>query len=116
MSYALVMTDKDAPGGAFNHWVVWDIPSSTTMLAASLGTTAMLTMPTGAKQVAGQGMGYLAPCPPSNATHTYVFTLYALDVATLPGVTTSTSTANLVTAIQMHDIASATFSAPSDGK
>lgn len=113
MSYALVMYD---PTPKFTHWVVWDIPASTLMLPAALGGSAMLTMPAGAKQAAGSGMGYLGPCPPGNATHTYEFTIYALDVATLPGVTTSTTTANLVTAIQMHDIASAMFSAPSDGK
>ena len=113
MSYALVMYD---PTPKFTHWVVWDIPPSAMMLPAALGSSATLTTPAGAKQAAGSGMGYLGPCPPSNQTHNYEFTLYALDVATLPGVTISTSTANLVTAIQMHDIASATFSAPSDGK
>jgi len=116
MSYALVMVDTSVTPQPFTHWVVWDIPSATTMLPASLGKTATLTMPAGAKQAAGSGMGYLAPCPPGNPTHTYVFTLYALDVATLPGVTTSTSTANLAAAIQMHDVAAATLSVPSDGK
>jgi Raf kinase inhibitor-like YbhB/YbcL family protein len=113
LSYALVMYD---PTPKFTHWVVWDIPPSALMLPASLGPSAMLAMPAGAKQAAGSGMGYLGPCPPGNATHTYEFTIYALDIATLPGVTTSTTTANLVTAIQMHDIASAMLSAPSDGK
>jgi Raf kinase inhibitor-like YbhB/YbcL family protein len=97
----------------FNHWVVWDIPPSTTMLQESLETTAMLTMPAGAKQAAGQGMGYLGPCP-NGMSHTYKFTIYALDVATLPGVTTSSTTANVAAAIEMHDIASANFSGTSD--
>ena len=114
MSYALVMVDTSVMPNGFTHWVVWDIPAGTMMLPGALGGSATLTMPAGAKQAAGSGMGYLAPCPPN--THTYVFTLYALDVATLPGVTTSTSTANLAAAIQMHDIASATFSVMSDGK
>lgn len=116
MSYALIMFDPDASTAGFTHWIVWDIPASTTMLPAALGGMATLTMPAGAKQVAGSGMGYLGPCPPGNATHNYKFTLYALDVATLPGVMTSSSTANLTTAIQMHDIASAVMIVPSDGK
>src|SRR6478735_8366313 len=112
LSYALVLLDTN---NSFNHWVVWDIPPSTLMLPESLPTTAMLTMPAGAKQASGQGMGYLGPCP-SGMTHTYKFTIYALDVATLPGVMTSTSTANLAAAIEMHDIASASLSATSDAK
>jgi len=111
LSYALVMYD---PSPKFTHWVVWDIPASALALPAALGSSATLTMPAGAKQAAGSGMGYLGPCPPANMTHTYEFTIYALDVATLPGVTTSTTTANLVTAIQMHDIASALLTAPAD--
>ena len=27
------MDDPDAPGGTFDHWVVWNIPSSTTKIA-----------------------------------------------------------------------------------
>jgi Raf kinase inhibitor-like YbhB/YbcL family protein len=111
LSYALVMYD---PSPKFTHWVVWDIPPSALALPAALGSSATLTMPAGAKQAAGSGMGYLGPCPPMSMTHTYEFTLYALDVATLPGVTTSTTTANLVTAIQMHDIANAVLTAPAD--
>ena len=112
LSYALVLLDTN---NNFNHWVVWDIPPSTTTLPESLPTTATLTMPAGAKQAAGSGMGYLGPCP-SGTLHTYKFTLYALDVATLPSVTTSTSTMSLAAAIEMHDIASATLSATSDAK
>ncbi len=113
LSYALVLHDTfQTP--PFVHWALWDIPAATTSLPESLATTATLTTPAGAKQVAGQGMGYLGPCPPNNAVHTYVFTLYALDVATLPG--TTTSTAAVVTAIQAHDLASATLTAPSNGK
>jgi Raf kinase inhibitor-like YbhB/YbcL family protein len=113
LSYALVLHDPDAPGGTFYHWAVWDIPPATNMLAESLQKTGTISTPAGAKQ---SGTGYSGPCPPGNAVHTYVFTLYALDVATLPGVTTSTSAANVNTAIQMHDLASATLTAPSNGK
>jgi Raf kinase inhibitor-like YbhB/YbcL family protein len=112
LSYALVFLDTNI---TFNHWVVWDIPPSTLMLPEALPTTAMLTMPAGAKQASGQGTGYLGPCP-SGMTHTYKFTIYALDVATLPGVTTSSSTMNIAAAIEMHDIASASLSGTSDAK
>jgi len=112
LSYALVLQDTN---NMLNHWVLWDIPSATTSLDESLATTATLTLPAGAKQKAYSGNGYMGPCP-SGMVHTYTFTLYALDVATLPGVMASTATAGLVTAIQMHDVASATLSATSDAK
>ncbi len=113
LSYALVLQDTN---NMLNHWVLWDIPTTTTppnTLMESLATTSPLTMPNGAKQKSFSATGYLGPCP-SGMVHTYRFTLYALDVATLPNVTATTSTANLVTAIQMHDVATATLSATSD--
>jgi Raf kinase inhibitor-like YbhB/YbcL family protein len=112
LSYALVLQDTN---NLLNHWVVWDIPPATTLLPESLPTDAALSMPAGAKQRAAQGMGYLGPCP-NGTQHTYVFTLYALDVATVPGVMASTTTMSLAAAIQMHDLASATLSGTSNAK
>lgn len=112
LSYAIVLEDTTIN---FNHWVVYDIPPATLMLPESLPTDAALTMPAGAKQKAGQGMGYLGPCP-SGMLHTYVFTVYALDVATLPGVTASSATMDLADAVKMHDLASASLSGMSDAK
>ncbi len=69
---ALVMDDPDAPGGTFDHWLVWNIPPETTEI------------PEGQEPQGVQGrtdfgkMGYGGPCPPSG-THTYRFRLYALD-------------------------------------
>jgi len=110
LSYALVLQDTN---NNLNHWVLWDIPAASTTLSESLETTATLTMPAGAKQKAYTGVAYRGPCP-SGMVHTYKFTLYALDVATLPGLTTSSTPDAVVTAIQAHDVASATLSATSD--
>lgn len=114
MSFAMVLTDMSI---TFNHWVIWDIPGSTMMLPEALASGATLTNPDGAKQkqAFGSTVAYVGPCP-SGQQHTYVFTLYAIDVATLPNVTTSTSFANIVTAIQAHDLASATLSGTSDAR
>src|SRR5206468_645937 len=37
-SLALTMTDPDAPSGTFTHWLVWNIPPTSTSVAGMLGT------------------------------------------------------------------------------
>ena len=65
---------------------------------AAMGLTVdasldFLAIPPGSKQVKSYDnatFGYLGPCPGGNV-HSYEFDLYAVDAATLPGVTTSSS-------------------------
>lgn len=69
---ALVMDDPDAPGGTFDHWLVWNIPPET-------AETAEGTEPDGVQGRTDFGkLGYGGPCPPGGS-HTYRFKLYALD-------------------------------------
>jgi hypothetical protein len=73
---ALVMSDPDAPGGTYVHWVLLDLDPGVTSLPA--GET-----PAGAHQAvntAGHAR-YDGPCPPSG-THHYRFTVYALRAGT----------------------------------
>jgi Raf kinase inhibitor-like YbhB/YbcL family protein len=72
-TFVLIMDDPDAPSGTFDHWVVWNIPSSTVRI--------------GEHSVPGvEGLNsareniYHGPCPPSG-THRYFFKVYALDTA-----------------------------------
>jgi Raf kinase inhibitor-like YbhB/YbcL family protein len=70
-SLSLIVDDPDAPHGTFDHWVVWDIPPSTTKIAErSVPGTEGLN---GARK-----KGFMGPCPPSG-THRYFFKVYALD-------------------------------------
>lgn len=79
-SLLLTIRDPDAPGGDFWHWVLADIPPTTTML------------PRGAHGVGREGKTgwgarfYGGPCPPEGETHHYVVELRALDLAHLPEV------------------------------
>lgn len=71
---ALILDDPDATIGTFDHWVVWNIPASTSRIEenkAPLGTEGMNS---------AREPGYYPPCPPSG-THRYVFKVYALDKA-----------------------------------
>ena len=86
-SLALIVQDPDAPLGAFTHWLVYNLPPSTTHLPAGL--------PLGAAIASGgsQGkndfgrLGYNGPCPPQGKPHRYDFRLYATDLpaGSLPG-------------------------------
>jgi Raf kinase inhibitor-like YbhB/YbcL family protein len=109
-SYAVVLRDLDFMSG-FIHWVIWDIPAGTTALPEDVDKTANPGDPAGAKQCRsfdGATFGYLGPCSPSSV-NTYEFTVYALDVAELPNVTTNSTRAAVVAEILMHDVASTTL-------
>ena len=71
VTLALVMDDPDAPGGTWDHWVAYDIPTTSTILegATSLGTSGRNSW---------ARTGYGGPCPPGG-THRYIFSVYALD-------------------------------------
>jgi len=72
VSLVLIVEDPDAPNGTWDHWVVFNIPPSTTRIAE------------GEPPVGVQGRSswnkaaYGGPCPPAGE-HRYVFKVYALD-------------------------------------
>ena len=69
-SLALIVEDPDAPNGTYDHWLVWNIPPSSSIKENSnpgiSGTNS------------GGKTGYHSPCPPSGS-HRYYFHVYALD-------------------------------------
>jgi len=75
-SFAVSMLDPDA--GNFVHWVVYGISESATGIPQ--GATDENDLADGGRQGENSRgeVGYTGPCPPSG-THTYVFTVYALD-------------------------------------
>jgi len=78
--FALSVTDPDAPGGTWIHWLVYDI-------SKELREIERGSLPEGAKEVENDfgKKPYGGPCPPSG-THRYFFTLYALDIEHLDGL------------------------------
>jgi Raf kinase inhibitor-like YbhB/YbcL family protein len=85
-SFALLVHDPDAPtGSGWWHWIVYNIPATTTSLAAGAGDARKNLLPTGAVQGRTDfgTAGYGGPCPPPGQPHHYHFRLYALKVAQL---------------------------------
>jgi Raf kinase inhibitor-like YbhB/YbcL family protein len=95
-TFVLVVRDLDAvaPGGGDDllHWLVWNIPGTTTSLPAGVpegnapepprGGGAVPRPPTDRlRQISATGPNYRGPAAPaSGPMHHYVFELYALDV------------------------------------
>jgi Raf kinase inhibitor-like YbhB/YbcL family protein len=85
-SFALLVHDPDAPtGSGWWHWVVYNIPATTTSLAAGAGDPRKGLMPKGVVQGRTDygTVGYGGPCPPPGKPHHYNFRLYALKVPKL---------------------------------
>jgi Raf kinase inhibitor-like YbhB/YbcL family protein len=110
-SYAIVFLDTD---NGWTHWVMWDIPADVTALEEGLGEGYELDHPAGAKQAGGNDLDqYFGPCPQGNR-HLYEFTLYALDVATLPDVDEGSDPDDVIEALESHAIDTTTLERYSD--
>jgi Raf kinase inhibitor-like YbhB/YbcL family protein len=92
-SYAVTAYDPDAPtGSGWWHWVMYNIPATTTSLAAGAGNGR--NAPRGSTQGTTDfgSRGYGGPCPPpGDKPHHYKFTVFALkvDKLDLPGNATA---------------------------
>src|ERR1700691_4257092 len=82
-SFAINLYDPDAPtGSGFWHWVVFNIPASTTSIPLNAGDVKKKLMPKSAIQSRTDfgTDGYGGPCPPQgDKPHHYIFTVYAVD-------------------------------------
>ena len=95
-SFAVTCYDPDAPtGSGFWHWLVVNIPATTTESPLDAGNPHPGKLPAGALQTRTDfgKPGYGGPCPPTNDhPHRYIFTVFAVSQETLP-VTSDTSAA-----------------------
>jgi hypothetical protein len=83
-SFAILMYDPDAPtGSGFWHWVVYNLPASTTSIPAGAGAADAAQLPAGTVQGRTDfgAPGYGGPCPPpGSGDHHYYFRVHALGV------------------------------------
>jgi Raf kinase inhibitor-like YbhB/YbcL family protein len=109
-SFAVTCFDPDAPtGSGYWHWLVHSIPADRASLEAGAGNGMS---PGGGKHArTDYGISeYGGPCPPKgDIPHRYSFTVYALDVDALQGVTEATSGATFVFHMMGHVLATGTI-------
>lgn len=76
----VIIDDPEAPGGIWDHWVVFNIPADVRELKAHQLDKPQL--PNGGVQGRNSwgDAEYGGPCPPSGPAHNYRFFLYAVDV------------------------------------
>lgn len=79
-SFVLIVDDPDAPGGVWNHWLLYNIPP--TVHAIAQGYRPDRDGESGVNDFGK--LGYNGPCPPKgHGPHRYYFKLSALDVPSL---------------------------------
>jgi len=100
-SFVLIMDDPDAPIGMWDHWILFNIPSSVTHLNENLHI-----LPHGTKMGNNSwNRGkYGGPCPPDRE-HRYFFKMYALDC--LLDLAEGATKQAIETAMEAHILASA---------
>ena len=108
----MTIYDPDAPtGSGWWHWVVFNIPASTTRLSEGAGDAAKNLLPAGAVQGNTDfgAPGYGGPCPPKgDKPHHYVFTVYALNTDKID-VPANATAAYVGFNLHAHQIAKATL-------
>ncbi len=96
VSLALIVDDPDAPHGTFDHWVIWNISPSQSLIAegSAPGVEGLNSM---------SEKGYTGPAPPPGKPHHYHFKVYALD--TKLNMSVNSAKRDLENAMQGHILA-----------
>lgn len=76
-SLTLICEDPDAPHGTWDHWILYNIPPTMSVLAEGIKQSQLPPDIQICPNTAGT-KEYIGPNPPSG-THRYFFKLYALD-------------------------------------
>ncbi|WHT22074.1 PQQ-dependent sugar dehydrogenase [Crossiella sp. CA-258035] len=117
-AYAIVFADRVNNGNKL-HWAIWDVPAATLGLPDNLPAGFTVPGQGGAKQKAmGSGANaqkFFGPCPGGN-TNPYTFTLYAQNTPTIPGLTATSSMAQIESAIKANSTANTVLRGRSNAK
>ena len=102
-SFAVVMDDPDAPGGVYDHWVLFNLPPDLQGLPEDVPGTAKLEAGGIHGRNSTGNTGYMGPCPPPGNVHHYRFTVYAVDQ--MLGLDSSAGKQALLDALAGHILA-----------
>ena len=105
-SLALVCDDPDAPGGVWDHFVLYNLSPATPGLPEGLHEAPAYPDGSLSGRNSWGRCGYGGPCPPSGV-HRYFFTLYAL--AGMLDLPSGASKAEVLRAAKGHILAAATL-------
>ena len=97
----LIVDDPDAPAGLWTHWLLWNVPATTTVIAEGKAPEGAME----GKNSFGD-LHYDGPAPPSG-THRYFFHVFALDAKL--SLDSGASRDELETAMKGHVVGSAEF-------
>ena len=98
-------------GRGFWHWLMVNIPASTSALVRDAGRNDGSKQPSGAAQIKNgfRATGYSGSCPPpTDESHGYVMTVYALKVSSLD-VPSDTTSAAMLTTIEANSLGKASL-------
>lgn len=107
-SFAITVYDPDARNGeGWWHWVVFNLPANAANIAEGAGVDSNAILPGSAVQARNDfgETAYGGPCPPmGDASHRFVFTVWALDVPSL-NLNETASGAQVAKAMEGHVLA-----------
>ena len=107
-SFVVIVDDLDSSGGAFTHWVIFNVPGDATGLPEGVPKQPVTS------DLAIQGtndfgrLGYGGPAPPPGSPHHYRFTVYALDTI-LDRITVGATAGEVKAQMQGHILAQDTL-------
>lgn len=81
VSMVIIMDDLDFPLGTYNHWVMWNVPASFSVIPEAVPKETIVSSLGNAVQGKSNYGGkhyYRGPLPPFGL-HTYVFKVFVLD-------------------------------------
>ncbi|MGH2729607.1 MAG: YbhB/YbcL family Raf kinase inhibitor-like protein [Actinomycetota bacterium] len=105
--YVVTLTDPDAPGGTFTHWIVHGIrPTESSLQEDSVPSDAL------EGENDSDDVDYGGPCPPEgDDPHRYVFTVYAIEGQPGPRLVQGASLDEVLDAIECCVAAKGTLTA-----
>ena len=104
-SFALTVTDPDAPKGTWTHWLLFDLPPGARALAQEIPRAHLVLGGARQGKNSWNRIGWNGPMPPPGAAHRYEFRLFALDGPL--GCTPGSTRAEIEAAMQGHILAEA---------